>query len=100
MMPDDDSAPSSETQNMAERYLKSEPYAGPYNGDLRPENTALIIIDMHTDFCGVCGYVDKMGYDLSMTRAPIVPIKKLLAGVRGPGSHIIHTPEGRRPALT
>ena len=28
---------------MPERYVKSEPYAWPYNGDLRPENTALII---------------------------------------------------------
>jgi nicotinamidase-related amidase len=71
---------------MAERYLKSEPYAWPYNGDLRPENTALIIIDMQTDFCGVGGYVDKMGYDLSMTRAPIEPIKRQIgAGIGDPG---------------
>ena len=79
---------------MAERYLKSEPYAWPYNGDLRPENTALIIIDMQTDFCGVGGYVDKMGYDLSLTRAPIEPIKRLLAVMRGAG--LSHHPYPRR----
>src|ERR1700760_599585 len=84
---------------MAERYLKSEPYAWPYNGDLRPQNTALIIIDMQTDFCGVGGYVDKMGYDLSLTRAPIEPIKKLLKVMRDQGYHIIHTREGHRPDL-
>src|SRR5205823_5360365 len=82
---------------MPERYVKSEPYAWPYNGDLRPENTALIIIDMQTDFCGVGGYVDKMGYDLSLTRAPIEPIKRLLSVMRAQGFHIIHTREGHRP---
>src|SRR5437773_9999960 len=85
---------------MAERYLKSEPYAWPYNGDLRPENTALVIIDMQTDFCGVGGYVDKMGYDLSLTRAPIEPIRRLLAAMRDEGCHVIHRREGHRRALT
>src|ERR1700683_3344994 len=85
---------------MAERYLKSEPYAWPYNGDLRPDNTALVIIDMQTDFCGVGGYVDKMGYDLSLTRAPIEPIKRLLAVMRDQGFHVIHTREGHRPDLS
>jgi hypothetical protein len=64
---------------MPERYIKSDPYPWPYNGDLQPQNTALVIIDMQTDFCGIGGYVDKMGYDLSLTRAPIEPIKRLLA---------------------
>jgi len=37
---------------MTEKFIKSDPYAWPYNGDLRPQNTALIVIDMQTDFCG------------------------------------------------
>src|SRR4249920_3084597 len=84
---------------MAERYLESEPYAWPYDGDLRPANTALIVIDMQTDFCGVGGYVDKMGYDLSLTRAPVAPIKRLLDEARGVGLLVIHTREGHRPDL-
>jgi nicotinamidase-related amidase len=80
-------------------YIDAEPYPWPYNGDLRPENTALIIIDMQTDFCGRGGYVDAMGYDLSLVRAPIEPIRKVLAAMRDRGYHIIHTREGHRPDL-
>lgn len=81
-------------------FVTADPYPYPYNGDLRPENTALIIIDMQTDFCGEGGYVDKMGYDLSLTRAPIEPIKRLLSVMREKGFHIIHTREGHRPDLS
>jgi nicotinamidase-related amidase len=82
------------------RFVQAEPYPYPYNGDLRPNNTAVIVIDMQTDFCGRGGYVDKMGYDLSLTRAPIEPIQRVLAAARKLGYHVMHTREGHRPDLS
>lgn len=81
-------------------YVDAQPYNWPYNGNLQPTNTALIIIDMQTDFCGVGGYVDKMDYDITATRAPIEPIKALLAVARQVGMLVIHTREGHRPDLS
>ena len=81
-------------------FVNADPYPWPFNGDLRPANTALVVIDMQTDFCGVGGYVDTMGYDLSLTRAPIAPIATTLAAARASGFHVIHTREGHRPDLS
>jgi biuret amidohydrolase len=86
--------------NMKESYVEADPYRWPYNGDLRPQNTLFLVIDMQTDFCGKGGYVDKMGYDLSLTRAPIKPIQHVLAATRKLGFHIMHTREGHRPDLS
>ena len=83
-----------------ERFIDANPYAWPYNGDLRPENTALIVIDMQTDFCGIGGYVDQMGYDISLTRAPIAPLQTLMAAMRDAGYTMMHTREGHRPDLS
>ncbi|HEX2878988.1 MAG TPA: isochorismatase family cysteine hydrolase [Polyangiaceae bacterium] len=81
-------------------YVAADPYPWPYDGKLDKQNTALIIIDMQTDFCGKGGYIDLLGYDISITRAVIQPIQRLLAAFRSAGYHVLHTREGHRPDLS
>jgi len=80
--------------------IEANPYVWPFDGSVKPENVALLVIDMQVDFCGEGGYVDAMGYDISLTRAAIEPIRRLMSVVRAvPGMMVIHTREGHRPEL-
>lgn len=82
------------------KFIPADPYPWPFDGDLRPENTTLIVIDMQTDFCGKGGYIDLLGYDISITRACVEPIRRLLGVFRERGFFVIHTREGHRPDLS
>jgi len=80
--------------------VDARPYRWPYDADLDPARTALVNIDWQADFCGPGGYVDAMGYDLSLTRAGLAPTQRVLARLRALGFTIIHTREGHRPDLS
>jgi biuret amidohydrolase len=76
------------------------PYIWPYDGDIPADRTALVNIDWQVDFCGEGGYVDTMGYDLSLTRTPLGPAQTVLQAARDAGLFVIHTREGHRPDLS
>lgn len=80
--------------------LDAEPYRWPYDGALDPDRTALMLIDWQTDFCGPGGYVDTMGYDLSLTRVGLEPTAAVLAAARRARLRVIHTREGHEPGLS
>ncbi|ALI29423.1 Isochorismatase [Mycolicibacterium fortuitum] len=80
--------------------IAAQPYLWPYDGDVPTGRTALINIDWQVDFCGAGGYVDAMGYDLSLVRRPLGPAQEVLAAARAAGLLIIHTREGHRPDVS
>ena len=80
--------------------IVADPYDWPYDGQLASSSTALICIDWQVDFCGPGGYVDRMGYDIGLTRAGLPATVRLLAHARQAGILVIHTREGHTPDLS
>lgn len=80
--------------------IEANPYTWPFDGDIDISRTALVMIDWQTDFCGVGGYVDQMGYDLSLTRTPLAFAAEVLDAWRDVGGMVIHTREGHKSDLS
>ena len=64
------------------RTISANPYEWPYDGDIDLNRTALLLIDWQHDFCGPGGYVDTMGYDISLTRRGVEPTRNVLESCR------------------
>jgi nicotinamidase-related amidase len=79
------------------RTIKADAYDFPCRGDLTPVNTALVIIDMQVDFCGVGGLSTVSNTDLAMMREPIEPTRRVIEAARRFGMKVIYTREGHRP---
>jgi nicotinamidase-related amidase len=61
---------------------------------------ALLIIDMQRDFLDPEGYVARTGVDVTVLRAVIPQVRRLLLTARAVGMPVIHTREGHRPDLS
>jgi nicotinamidase-related amidase len=76
--------------------IKAKPYDYPYDGNLDPRATALIVIDMQHDFLSPDGYFARQGYDPTPLRAVLPVIGRLIAACRQAGVRVIHTRQGYR----
>jgi nicotinamidase-related amidase len=74
--------------------------AVPYDFEMDPETTALVIIDMQRDFLEPGGFGSLLGNDVSLLQRTIAPLQEVLAAARATGMTVIHTREGHRPDLT
>ncbi|HWI74352.1 MAG TPA: isochorismatase family cysteine hydrolase [Baekduia sp.] len=74
--------------------------AVPYDFELDPDTTALVIIDMQRDFLEPGGFGSLLGNDVSLLQRTIAPLQEVLAAARATGMTVIHTREGHRPDLT
>jgi nicotinamidase-related amidase len=79
--------------------IAARPFDYPYDGNLVPRATALIVIDMQVFFLAEHGFSALHGYDVSGLRAIIPNVVRLVAAARAAGLHIVWTRHGYRADL-
>lgn len=73
--------------------------ARPFDFQLEPKKTALIVIDMQRDFVEPGGFGETLGNDVTRLQAIIPATAALIGGFRKAGLTVIHTRECHRPDL-
>lgn len=79
--------------------ISAKPFCFPYDGNLDPHKTALIVIDLQDDFLSTTGYFARQGYDPAPLRAILPAVNRLIGACRAAGIRIIHTRQGYREDL-
>lgn len=57
---------------------------------LRPEHTALLVVDVQNDFCSPGGALEKVGVDVGSAQAILTPLQQLIDRARAAGVQIIN----------
>jgi ureidoacrylate peracid hydrolase len=57
---------------------------------VKPEHTALVVVDMQNDFCSDAGHWAKMGKDIAPIKAIISNLSRLIGGAREAGVPVIY----------
>lgn len=72
----------------------------PFAFEFDPKTTALIVIDMQRDFIEPGGFGETLGNDVSLLRAIVPTVARLLSLCRAQGVPVIHTRECHKPDLS
>jgi nicotinamidase-related amidase len=76
--------------------IKAQPFAFP----ARPDQLALIVIDMQRDFAEPGGFGASLGNDVGRITRIVPDVKRLIQGFRDAGLPVIHTMECHRSDLS
>ncbi len=75
--------------------VQGDPHPWPHNGRTPAAACAVLVVDMQHDYCSPGYYIAQAGYDTKRLRAPIRPIRQVLAAARVHGLHVLYTRHGR-----
>jgi nicotinamidase-related amidase len=76
--------------------IKAQPFAFP----VKPDQLALIVIDMQRDFAEPGGFGASLGNDVNRITKIVPDVKRLIDGFRIAGLPVIHTMECHKPDLS
>jgi len=75
--------------------VQGDPHPWPRDEKIPAAACAVLVVDMQHDYCSPGYYIAQAGYDTKRLRAPLQPIRQVLAAARTHGLHVLYTRHGR-----